>query len=287
MDGGGAYASKSITFNNTSPKLHSSLHARATFTDSSYWGLNLHIPYVQFTTGNSLYISFYYRMTKTGANFPRQSKAVVFYDSSWQDMLYFSTGYNNCEPTNYYRQHITQISTDYGMNVGGVDINAEWVRFENYLVQSGANQPNGYWATAIYQPTTGTVDTQVLVNQILRTNSTNPSQITLGGAYYDMCGSDPAFIDVDDVYIDSTPARVEICDAPTWLGRNMCEVQLSTAWSAGTISATIKQGYLSSGPAYLYVIDSTGAVNSSGYPITIGSGGDTTPPAAPTGLGVQ
>ncbi len=286
VNGGGAYASKSITFNNASPKSRSSLHARASFTDSSYWGLNLYVPYTQFTTGNPLYISFYYRMTKTGANFPRQSKALIFYDSSWQDMLYFSTGYNSCEPTNYYRQHVTQISTDYGMNVGGVDINAEWVRFENYLVQSGANQANGHWATTIYQPTTGAIDTQVLANQVLRTGSTNPSRITLGGAYYDMCDSDPGSIDVDDVYIDNTPARIEICDTSTWSGRNKCEVQLSTVWGTGTISATVKQGYLSNGSAYLYVIDGAGAVNTTGYPVIIGSGGggDTTPPTSPTNL---
>jgi len=42
-------------------------------------------------------------------------------------------------------------------------------------------------------------------------------------------------------------------------------------------------------PAYLYVVDSSGAANSSGYSVTLGGGGggDTTPPSAPSGLSVS
>ena len=66
--GGGAISSLSILFNNSAPKANSSLHARATFSSSSYWGLDLIVPYTQFTTGNELYFSFYYRLTRTGAD---------------------------------------------------------------------------------------------------------------------------------------------------------------------------------------------------------------------------
>lgn len=89
---------------------------------------------------------------------------------------------------------------------------------------------------------------------------------------------------IDDMYIDNTQARVEICDSGTWSTRTNCEVQPATAWSATSITLTGNQGALPT-PAnrYLYVVDSTGLVNANGYPITFGG---TSALAPPTGLKV-
>src|SRR4051794_16982627 len=46
--GGGAISAQSILFNASSPKANSSRHARATFSNRSYWGLNLIVPYTKF-----------------------------------------------------------------------------------------------------------------------------------------------------------------------------------------------------------------------------------------------
>lgn len=94
---------------------------------------------------------------------------------------------------------------------------------------------------------------------------------------------------VDDAYIDSTPARVELCESSTYVSSTHCEAQPATAWADGSITITLNRGsFGASGSAYLYVFDVTNASNESGYAVTLGtSGGDTTPPAAPTGLGVQ
>lgn len=94
---------------------------------------------------------------------------------------------------------------------------------------------------------------------------------------------------IDDVYIDSTPARIEICNASTYAGSTHCEVQSATAWSAGSVTLTLNRGsFGTSDSAYLYVFDSANDSNSSGYSIIFGSsGGDITPPAPPTGLGVE
>ena len=99
---------------------------------------------------------------------------------------------------------------------------------------------------------------------------------------------------VDNVYIDHTQARVEIGDKSTWNACAHREIQVPSAWSSSSITFIARQGTFSgSGTAYLYVVDSTGAMNSNGYPITIGSGGgtpppsDTTPPAAPRGLKIN
>lgn len=74
-------------------------------------------------------------------------------------------------------------------------------------------------------------------------------------------------------------ARVELCNTTTWTARTHCDVQPITAWVDGLVSITFNQGSSTSGQtAYLYVVDSAGAVNASGYPVTIGSGGGTPTP---------
>jgi hypothetical protein len=77
----------------------------------------------------------------------------------------------------------------------------------------------------------------------------------------------------DDVYLDTTWARVMIGSASSWSACNQKEPQIPSAWSNGSITVTVNQGaFATNQKVYLYVVDSTGAVNSSGYPITIGTG---------------
>ncbi len=92
-------------------------------------------------------------------------------------------------------------------------------------------------------------------------------------------------IRMDDIYIDNTRARVEVCNSSTWAARTHCEIQIPSAWSGTSITTTLNQGSFSGlSGAYLYVVDSSGAVNANGYLL---SSGDTTPPAAPQGLTVN
>ena len=74
----------------------------------------------------------------------------------------------------------------------------------------------------------------------------------------------------DDVYMDNTVARVELCDSPTWGSRTHCEIQPPAAWSDTAITTTYNQGSFAVGAtAYLYIVDSTGAVSAASGPITI------------------
>jgi chitodextrinase len=272
-DGGGNYGSQSIIFNNSSPKANSSLHARATFSNDNYWGLNLLVPYSNFTTGNELYVSFYYRMTRTGSAFPRQSKAWIAYNSNWEDRAYFSTAYNNCE-SGPFRTHRTQNTDETYLNLAGANTSGEWVRFESYLKQSSAGGANGAWRQTAYRPTLGTPTKEVInkTNYLMRTTSDNWTQWTFGGAYWSMCGSsDTGTIDVDDFYMDSTQARIEVCNAATYSASTRCELQLPTAWSDTAITATFKKGHLPSATtAYVYVINQAGSVNAAGFPVSVG-----------------
>lgn len=95
----------------------------------------------------------------------------------------------------------------------------------------------------------------------------------------------------DDVYIaygDNAMARVEIGNASTYSACTKLSVAVPNAWSASSITATWYEGELRSGDqAYVYIFDSTGTPNSTGYAVTIGGGAPVAPPAAPSGLTVQ
>lgn len=86
----------------------------------------------------------------------------------------------------------------------------------------------------------------------------------------------------DDIYIDTTWARVMIGNASTWTASTVREPQIPLSWSSTSITVKINQGRIASlGQAYLYVVDSSGAVNSSGFPLC------STCPNAPTNVRVQ
>lgn len=69
----------------------------------------------------------------------------------------------------------------------------------------------------------------------------------------------------DDLYVDNTQARVELCDSNIWSTRTHCEVQPTTAWSDSSITASVNLGKFQAGSGennYLYVVDSNGNVSS-------------------------
>jgi hypothetical protein len=73
---------------------------------------------------------------------------------------------------------------------------------------------------------------------------------------------------MDDIYISTTQARVEICEAAQWSACRKKEIQYPTAWADGRITVRLNKGARSSlTGAYLYVIDSTGAANANGIPL--------------------
>lgn len=99
----------------------------------------------------------------------------------------------------------------------------------------------------------------------------------------------------DDVYIDSTQARVELCNVASWSQKELtgavCALQIPrNEWGASRLQAQVNAGSFSSGAqVWLYVIDRDGAVNSSGFPVTLGSSqqNDSLAPAAPGNLRSQ
>jgi hypothetical protein len=73
----------------------------------------------------------------------------------------------------------------------------------------------------------------------------------------------------DNIYIDKSIARIEIGNASTYAASTRREIQVPNLWGNSSIQFVANKGGLSSNQAvYLYVIDSNGNVNSTGYPIT-------------------
>jgi len=96
----------------------------------------------------------------------------------------------------------------------------------------------------------------------------------------------------DDIYVATGAgalARVEIGNNSTYSRCTNLAVITPVSWGSNSITAKVRQGSFNAGSsAYLFVIDAAGAV-SSGYPVTIGSGGNNPAPlpsniSAPTGL---
>ena len=163
----------------------------------------------------------------------------------------------------------------------------QWQRLEFYAQRSSApSTADGIWR----EQRIGRSGYTFNYNNVMTHLAGNDSwrYVTLSSALesvYD--GTANLKIYMDDVYVDTTQARVELCDSSTWSARTHCEIQPATAWSDTGATITLNQGSFTNGTtAYLYVVDSAGNT-SNGQQVTIGSGSvDTTPPAAPTGLSV-
>ncbi|MEF3691440.1 MAG: hypothetical protein V3574_00090 [Candidatus Moraniibacteriota bacterium] len=139
--------------------------------------------------------------------------------------------------------------------------------YENYNLRGSSPNPN--WITLWV---TGTQP----FNTISFWRYASSSPMTAGEA--------PEFW--DDLYVDNTWARIIVSNASTLSASTHREIQIPSAWSANSITATINQGSFSNGAiAYLYVVDANGEVNVDGFPIIINFS-DAIAPNAPIGLGV-
>ena len=146
-----------------------------------------------------------------------------------------------------------------------------WKRFAVYV--DGGTGSNG--AFHFWELTTSGVSQRINDNGVAILDASGYfEQVRINGYGRVTSSCYPTF---DDVYIatgDNARARVEIGNSATYANCTKLTVVTPTSWSASSITAKVWRGQF--GPtesAYLFVIDSTGAV-SSGYAITFGD----TPP---------
>jgi hypothetical protein len=162
-----------------------------------------------------------------------------------------------------------------------------WTRFEVYMVGSTTSSgaihawfTDSAHARYLWQSATGD-------NTLYSTNATGWNYLHFPGyGRYDS-NSNTYY---DDIYVaagSGARARVEIGNQATYSACTNLAVSTPTSWSDTQIMATVRKGSFAQGQAaYLFVVDASGAVNSQGFPVTIGAGG-TTELLAPTGLTVK
>ena len=162
-----------------------------------------------------------------------------------------------------------------------------WHNVQVEFGDGGLDQPNGsmkLWVDGVLRDSATSLITNV--------GSDGPAVAKrpyVIGFYDSWAPSDAAVSNMyayySDIYVDNSWARVELGNAATYAACTRREMLLPSAWSATGISARVAQGAFTSGQtAYVYVVDSTGRVNSAGYRVTVGGTATTTRPAAPTGL---
>ncbi len=80
---------------------------------------------------------------------------------------------------------------------------------------------------------------------------------------------------IDDMYVAAGPnaaARVEIGNATTYAASTNLALFTPDSWTNNSITATVRKGRFANGSkVYLYVSDANGIVNSTGFPITLGT----------------
>lgn len=123
-----------------------------------------------------------------------------------------------------------------------------------------------------------------------RRNSANFDQIRIGHYWakdsIDGCSSNGgARVYTDNVYIDTSWARVELGNASTYGASTRREIQVPTQWSDGSVSFKLNPGTFASGSTvYLYVTDANN-VTSPGRAVTLG--GTAIAPNPPSAVQVQ
>jgi hypothetical protein len=166
-------------------------------------------------------------------------------------------------PVDSYRQYVGGWSS--------ADFAKKWVHLQGYLEQSSPTAADGtakVWLNG-----------KQVVNRVrnwrTRTSSTTTWNRILFGNYLghdgdptkESCGSyGDAVVYWDNVYVDTTQARVELGNAATYAGCTQREIQIPSTWTDTAIAITLNQGgFTSIKGRYLYVITPSGLANSQGF----------------------
>ena len=238
-----------------------------------------------------VYVSAWVYLDKTGTNNTMWQWKNTIWGSSLTRQGYFTTDANQtaagCE------EWWTQTGSPYWFNPA---MYAYWNGVSNSV--SGGSLPSdaylwNQWQRIEWYGKADTTNGALYLNRIGRSlpmvNSSGIKTIGDGNAPWRVVGIGQGLTNVnnlnggsgsvanlniyyDQLYIDSSRARVELCDTSTWAARTHCEIQPMTAWNSGEIKIVFNPGTFTPGQtAYLYVSDGNGAVNSNGFDVKIGT----------------
>ncbi len=176
-------------------------------------------------------------------------------------------------------QEVINLQADYNdpyPGIGGVDIsnpepweNGVWNRIEMWMRIGDSKQALKYWRNGkLLLDYESPNDFPWGIGPYLGDDNSRFNKIWFG--YYTESAID-GYAQLDDVYIDISQSRIELCDSPTWYEKNLnaghCEIQIPKSWQDDRITFTLNQGSFDTEKIYLYVVDREGNVNEEGYEI--------------------
>ncbi len=243
-------------------------------------------------TGDAVYFSFYYYYDRLNDIWSRNHKPwVVYGNTGYYPSAYIGAG-NPTESDGTFRNSVQDSGIDADILWGNIsisDLAGEWVRHEFYLQQSSPNGNDGVWqhtAHRVTQPEIITVEDED--NYKTRATSDYWEQWHFGSYHSTSSTGSIADVYLDNIYFDSTRARVEIGNASTWGNSTVRELQVANTWSDTSIRINIESSYLRNlSEVYVYVVDANGDVNSTGYPVSVSNDSNIqSPPRPPRNLSI-
>ena len=228
-----------------------------------------HLP-TAITSSGSLFISQWVRITKTGSSGQWKMWRFNDYNSitdpNTPGLVFFdwTNGLQICGNTSSWSY------TGLDSELNPISTQSTWFRLDVYITCS--------------LNSTGSVVMRKYIPGVSRETGTLSNYSTFGVSsewnyliWQNYCGNGLDSLDIyyDDIYISpNSQARVEIGNNSTYENCTHLEIQPTSSWASENITCRVNRGsFGASSTAYLFVIDSTGAV-SSGYAITFGD----TPP---------
>ncbi len=254
---------------------------------------SLEIDYPLRETGDAVYFSFYYYYDRLNENWSRNHKPwVVYGNTGYYPSAYIGAG-NPTESDGTFRNSVQDSDIDSRTLWGNIsisDLAGEWIRHEFYLRQSSPNGNDGVWrhtAHRVTQPEIIIVEDEN--NYTTRATLDYWTQWHFGSYHSNNSTGSVADVYLDNIYFDSTRARVEIGNASSWDNCTIREIQVANAWSDTSITINVESSRLAGlSEVYVYVVDANGDANSAGYPISVsGEGTINAPPLPPTNLNIS
>lgn len=224
-------------------------------------------------TTKKWYVSGWVKGSTSGSP-SRNVKLVSFRGANLSDPEGRLDQYPNTNSGHIYTADCNGTKTQDSWAIAGTLIinDGNWHRFEAWIDLGTPNGGNG-----LYQVWKDTVTWGGVLSGTMITSDCSFAEAHVQHYYATDTGTQPeANYWWDELYIDTSRARVEIGDASTWAASTHRELQTTSAWSSTSVTFKLNRGSFPPGASvYLFVVDDSG-VASAGYPITLDSGDSTT-----------
>jgi hypothetical protein len=188
--------------------------------------------------------------------YPCNGEGHFYFD--WTDAAY------SVEPNKYWDDVFTAITWQH-----------QWQRFDYFVDRGSVNGSD--WRIALWidgvvlhdftvadqagrvGPPNDEYFSRILINNYLAQETSNAAYANLPVEFW-----------LDDFYVDSSLARVELGDAATWVACTQKEIQPWTAWADGSVTVTVNHGALPHGTQYLYAVKPDGTpFDTNGQPVVL------------------